>query len=214
MRVMIHAVPSRMWYVEGFLIPSLRAQGIEPQLYVDTKQLGNLGACLDSFIQCSGDGTWHIQDDVLICRDFAERAAANDQGVVNGFCCVLFGEDDPSQIGTVTPRNLWHGFPCVRIPDDYARDFVRWIRSGSHSVYADRLIRKGKGDDYLFHEYFRNVHPRDKPRNIAPNLVEHVDDLLGGSVANTWRKKPARSALWDEPERVEQLAAAIEARSR
>ena len=28
MRVLIHACPARMWYVDGFLIPSLMAQGL------------------------------------------------------------------------------------------------------------------------------------------------------------------------------------------
>lgn len=212
MRVMIHAMPARMWYVERFLLPQLKGQGVDDvTIWNDTEKRGNLGACLESFRSLTGDGgTWHIQDDVLLCRDFAKRAAENDEGVVNGFCCLLFGEDELEQVGIVPPLHLWHGFPCVRIPDEYARDFVRWIEFGTHTPYSDRLIRKGKGDDYLFHEYFRNNHRKDKARNIAPNLVEHVDWLLGGSVANTWREKQARSALWNEPESVDRLAEEIQ----
>ena len=58
--------------------------------------------------------------------------------------------------------------------------------------------------------HFRNHHRKDKARNIAPNLVEHVDWLLGGSVANAQRVTQLRSALWPDQELVEQLAAEIQ----
>ena len=211
MKVMIHAVPARTWYVAGFLIPQLRAQGVEDvTVWNDTEGLGNLGACLASFRSLQGDGgTWHIQDDVLLCRDFAKRAAENDEGVVNGFCCLGNG-DDPEQCGRISPRQLWHGFPCIRLPDEYAMEFAAWVETGKHTFLADKRIRQGNGDDYLFHEYFRNHHRKDKARNIAPNLVEHVDWLLGGSVANARRVTQLRSALWPDQELVEQLAAEIQ----
>ena len=57
MKVMIHAIQKRMWYVERFLVPSLTAQGIYPVVYCDTGKRGNLGACLDSFRHIRGGGT-------------------------------------------------------------------------------------------------------------------------------------------------------------
>lgn len=206
---MIHAVPPRMWYVEHFLIPSLRAQGLEFTVYVDTEGLGNLAAFLASVYALHGDGTWHIQDDVLICPDFAERIAALDHGVVNGFCCPV-SDDLPDRTGDVQPYYFWNGFPCVRIPDDYARDFARWVKLSRHSRTADKLIAKGKGDDFLFKEYLRACHRLVKVHNAAPNLVEHVDFLLGGSIANTDRGGTARSAIWPWPEAVDELARRIE----
>lgn len=210
MKVMIHAVPTRMWYVENFILHQLHAQGVwDVMIWNDTGGRGNLQSCLASFRSLQGDGgTWHIQDDVLLCREFAVRASAHDEGVVNGFCCLPFG-DDPENIGRVAPRQLWHSFQCVRIPDAYAMDFAHWVEHGTHTALADKLIRAGKGDDYLFHEYFRNAHWKDKARNIAPNLVEHVDYLIGGSVVNQQRETQARSALWAEPDMVAQLAQEI-----
>ena len=210
MHVMIHAVPRRMWYVEGFLVPSLRAQGVEPEIWLDGKGRGNLGACLDSFRSLEGDGgTWHLQDDVLICSDFAQRAAVNDRGVVYGFCCVASG-DDPRITGDVVPVFGWIGFPCVRIPDAHARAFADWVEAGGIGDRADKLIAANKGDDWLFHEFLRRERRGEKVRNLAPNLVEHVDWLIGGSVTNADRAEQPRSALWNEPEAVDRLAVAIE----
>ena len=45
MHYMIHACPQRMWYVEGFLIPSMKAQGISEEeitVWNDTEGKGNL----------------------------------------------------------------------------------------------------------------------------------------------------------------------------
>lgn len=208
MNVMIHACPARMWYVERFLAPSLRVQGIEPLIFCDTERRGNLGAFLASIRELHGDGTWHIQDDVLICRDFAERAGANDAGFCSGFCSSRNG-DDPGLTGTVYPPDFWHGFPCVRIPDDAARDFVKWIETGKHSSWADIQIRRGQGDDFIFHEYLETVHGTETVRNIAPNLVEHVDWLIGGSTINEWREGIVRSDLWEDEALVEELKAKL-----
>lgn len=214
MNVMIHACPDRMWYVRRFLLPQLLEQGVEDvAIWNDTKRRGNLGAFLASVEALHGDGTWHIQDDVLLSRDFARRAAEYDLGVVNAFCCLSSG-DDPALAGIVYPPDLWHGFPCVRIPDDYARDFAAWVETGQHSPEADAMIQIGKGDDYLFHEYFETVHGTETARNLAPNLVEHVDWLIGGSIANEWRGTPARSALWTEHGLVDQLSRELKAISR
>ena len=81
MKVLIHAVPKRMWYVEKFLAPSLEAQGLEPVIWNDSTGYGCLESCLRSFE--AGLADWHIQDDVLICRDFSEKIKDLD-GVVNG----------------------------------------------------------------------------------------------------------------------------------
>ena len=73
MKYMIHACPPRMWYVEEFLIPSMKAQGIKDEeitVWNDEKMEGNLPAFLASMKACAKEpgGTWHIQDDVIISR--------------------------------------------------------------------------------------------------------------------------------------------------
>ena len=92
MRILIHAVPERMWYVNEFLVPSLEAQGADNiEIWNDTEHQGNLAACMESFATRKGDGgTWHLQDDVLICRNFVERCRDLDDGIVFGFCCRNF----------------------------------------------------------------------------------------------------------------------------
>ena len=96
MKVMIHAVPKRLWYVENYLIPSIDG---DVSVWVDDKGLGNLQSCMAAFASCKGGETWHLQDDVLLCRDFKERTEGLE-GVVFGFCCEQF-EDDPALIGRV-----------------------------------------------------------------------------------------------------------------
>lgn len=204
MRVLIHAVPSRMWYVNDFLVPSLRAQGIDPDIYVDTQRLGNLGACLDSFSKCSGDATWHLQDDVLICRDFAERAS-KITGVANGFCHLRSG-DLLECAGWVYPPDFWNGFPCVRIPDDYAREFVEWIRTdASRDSWCDIHIQRGCADDFLFKRFLEDRHFDEMVYNVSPSLAEHVDWLIGGSMVNEWRGYICRSDDWHDEELVKEL---------
>ena len=71
MKILIHAVPERMWYVEEFLIPALRAQGAEKiEIWNDTEHRGNLAACMDAFAAREGDGgTWHLHQErrKLLC---------------------------------------------------------------------------------------------------------------------------------------------------
>ena len=74
-RYLIHACPRRMWYVEEYLIPSMLKQGIakgDIRVYNDKEGEGNLRACMKAFALCEGipGGTWHLQDDVCICRNF------------------------------------------------------------------------------------------------------------------------------------------------
>ena len=129
MKFLIHTYPGRMWYVEEFLYPSLRDQGCpadDIEIWNDTEKKGNLQSCMESFAAREGDGgTWHLQDDVLLCRDFYKRCQELDDGVVYGFCCARFN-DDPQQRGKVHQPDMWHSFQCVRIPDAYARECAEW----------------------------------------------------------------------------------------
>ena len=211
MRIMIHAVPERMWYVRGFLLPDLLSQGIaeeEITLWLDEEGKGNLIACMEAFAALADvpGGTWHLQDDVLPSSRFAQRARENDEGLVYGFCCPQ-SDDDPGLTGTVYPPDAWHGFPCVRIPNELAGECAQWFYSRQW-IEAPELLplaKAGKGDDAFFHTFFELRHGRETAVNLAPNIVEHVDWLLGGSTMHPWRPYLARAALWDEPGAVERL---------
>ena len=215
MKIMIHACPSRMWYVTGFLMPTLLEQGADDiEVVNDTEKKGNLKACMDSFADLRGDyGTWHIQDDVLLCRDFVKRCRELDDGVVYGFCCEKF-TDNPQQIGKVYTYDAWHSFQCVRIPNAYARECAAWVRSErwktespNPELYA--LWQLGKGDDTFFHEFLCCWHPSDMVRNVAPNLVDHVDWIIGGSVLSPYREFYATADYWEDEDLIEELKAKV-----
>ena len=42
-------------------------------------------------------------------------------------------------------------------------------------------------------------------RNLSPNIVEHIDYLLGGSIANKKRKGALTSLYWIERELTDKL---------
>ena len=207
MKVLIHACPQRMWYVEEFLAPNLRSQGAEVEIWNDVQGIGNLYACMESFKRRLGDGaTWHIQDDVLPCRDFVKRCSEyeNDK-VVYGFCCQRF-TDDPDQTGLVHTPDAWHSFQCVRIPDSWARECAEWFYAeGRSDPDLRHLAALNRFDDYFFREFCQRRHGRDAAINARPCLVEHVDMLIGGSVINEWRGYWVRAALWDDEELVAEL---------
>ena len=109
---MIHTYPKRLWYVEEFLISSMLAQGIAKEditVYNDDKHEGNLRACMNAFASCPDDigGTWHLQDDICICRDFKQRTEWYDNGLVCGFSSSLYDGSEKNKLGAVPRRRMW-----------------------------------------------------------------------------------------------------------
>ena len=218
MEVMIHACPERMWYVEGFMVPSLEAQGVGSiEIWNDEGHLGCLRSCMEAFAARAGDGgTWHLQDDVLISSAFAETARRYDEGVVYGFCCEYF-TDDVDQTGRVYVPDAWHSFQCVRIPDAWARECAQWYFSGawreeSPSLELPVLEAANRGDDTFFREFLLCRHGEATVVNLKPNIAEHVDLLLGGSVLHPYRDYRAVAHWWEENDLVAQLRAELKAR--
>ena len=210
MKYLIHASPQRLWYVREFLLPSLLAQGAKPgevEIWNDAERSGNLMACVASFAAREGDGgTWHIQDDALLCRDFVARCRALDgEGVVYGFAHEQF-EDDLQQTGRVHLPDAWHSFQCVRIPDPWAREFADWFYTEARIDPALRwMAATGRMDDAFFTVFLQRRHPTITVFNAKPCLCEHVDMLLGGSLCNEWRGYWARAAWFDDQDLVEDL---------
>lgn len=211
MEVLIHACPRRMWYVEEFLIPALEDQGADHiEVWNDTEGKGNLRACMESFAARSGEGgTWHIQDDVLIRRDFVELCRKYDDGVVYGFCNEQF-QDDPGQTGRVSVEDAWHSFQCVRIPDAYARECAAWLHTGGRNNENYSLwVASAKMDDSVFRAFLISEHGREMVTNLRPNLVEHVDWIVGGSILSPYRGFIARAYYWDDEDLVNELKEAV-----
>lgn len=216
---LIHACPAREWYVRDYMIPSMIEQGIEQDeitVWMDSDGVGNLASCIESFAQCSRhDGeTWHLQDDVIICRDFAERTRAAPKGLVCGFCVDIY---EPNGIveGPTTAKYMWQSsFPCIKIPNALAGEFVDWIINvAQHSNEMQKLMQTGKKDDTLFHIFMLDNHPSDSILNIVPHLVDHVDWLIGGSTINKERDCIVRAARWIDENLISELQIKLASRN-
>ena len=218
---MIHACPKRMWYVEEYMIPSMLAQGINEEdvtVYNDTEGDGNLKSCLKSFasVPDNGDGVWHLQDDLLLSSDFKRKSERYDFGIVYGFSGYYDKNERTGEWfnpGIVKPRYMWSSFQCVRIPNYIVHKFVRWFRQyiQNNPVYREQ-VQSGKCDDWFFREYLRCILPDIDVLNLAPNIVDHVDQLIGGSVINGARNLPEyRARFWEEEELFEELERKINA---
>ena len=212
MRVMIHAAPARMWYVKDFLVPRLRAQGLKKDqilIWNDKGRRGNLRACMDAFASCEGvpGGTWHLQDDVLPAPDFVRRAAEHDRGIVAGFACRAFEHRRGlGHTGLQPPGTLWYSFQCLRIPNDVAAACAAWFETVKDTPDFTAWTATGKKDDQFFRAFLQAKLPGAAVENLVPSLVEHVDWLVGGSLANQGRAlRFERAAFWADEALVEEL---------
>ena len=210
-KYLIHAYPKRMWYVEEYLIPSMLKQGIEKcdiSVYNDSEGEGNLRACMKAFASVPYDdgGTWHLQDDVCICKDFKERTEWYDHGLVCGFSTLFYDGDIEEKKGPVKRDNMWFSFPCIRIPNKWANDCSEFVMNDiiGNPVYKD-YWKNGVNDDWAFRLYLKTYQKDCIALNIMPCLVDHVDYLLGGGSGKVARNKPVRAQYWDCPEVVEEL---------
>lgn len=205
---LIHTYPSRLWYVEQFLIPSMIEQGIAKEnikVWNDSMKLGNLEATMRSFreMPMDGQGTWHLQDDIVISNNFKQLTEKYNDGLVCGFCS-RYSRGKPS--GVTNVRNMWYSFPCIRIPNNLAKECSKWWYNEAQTAPKYKpWVDSKKHDDEAFKEFLRLNHPNIRNYNLDPNIVEHVDYLLGGSLVNPQRKEFATSLHWKEPKVVEQL---------
>ena len=207
-KYLIHAIPKRMWFVSDYLVPSMLEQGIaetDVRVYCDENHDGNLVSCLKSFLTCEENGgTWHLQDDVCICKDFKERTEAHDTGLVCGFSSELY--DGPGKEGEVDRKDMWFSFPCIHIPNEYARESALWINEYiiGNPVY-ERYWSGGANDDWAFRLWLKEFHRDDRALNISPNLVDHVDYLVGGGTGKKVRKVQVRAQYWTDHDVVAEL---------
>lgn len=205
-KYLIHACNDRMWYVNEYLIPSMLQQGIADaniEIWQDKENAGNLISTINSFayIANNSGGTWHLQDDIIISKRFKEATEEMDSGIKLGFCNTYSKENPPGYVNVI---NMWYSFPCIRLPNSYAGDFVKWFEINKYK-YSD-LLEANKGDDEFFREYMLKKHPTLSVVNISPNIVENIDYLIGGSIINKQRQtQNINSIYWNEPERVEAL---------
>jgi len=227
-KYLIHACKPRKWYVNDYLIPSMTDQGIpdyDIAVWLDGGGNGNLR----SFIDCmkmvdrhypKGGGIWHLQDDIVISSKFAEETAKNDSGIVCGYCNEKFDGGNVNYVGIMPVAYTWFSFPCIHIPNRYAGEFVDWfendvITNGTHMEF----VSEGKHDDALFKCFLAERHSNEITHNLITNLVDHVDYLIGGSIANKQRGEGdgdsiRRAYRFEEPDVVDALEKKLCRRSK
>ena len=200
---MIHTCQERNWYVNKFLVPSLIEQNIPQEdiiVWLDKDKKGNLKSCLESFSSCVdiNEDTWHLQDDVVICKNFLELSNQFSGYIVCGYVNKEIGPNADT-FGKVPVNKMWLSFPCIKIPNKYAIEFVDWFNSEaiSNCNFQDR-IKRGKSDDWFFRKFLKIKYKDITIINMNPNLVNHIDYMLGGSIANPIRKNSTPAYYWDD----------------
>lgn len=211
MKYLIHTCNERNWYVQEHLIPSMIEQGINKNnisVYLDKDNEGCLESCMKAFLSVSSKdgGTWHLQDDVIISSDFKEKTEQYNTGIVCGYCYALDGNKDIT--GYVKSKEMWYSFPCIRIPDKFSRKCANWY---FNRVKYDReyrmWVRSKKYDDAIFHIFMEDYFPDETCLNLTPNLVDHIDYLIGGSVTNSQRpEKETHAAYFKDLDLLDDIA--------
>lgn len=209
MKYLIHVCNDRLQYVQNYLFSSLIEQGIKDEdiiAYIDTNNDGCLQSFINSIDRLEEEGdTWHLQDDVLICKDFKERTG-EDYGteLVCGFASKYDVRGQPGKQKGID--NIWYSFPCIRIPNTILKHFAIWFNSYVQNDNRFKSwIKLKKHDDLLFRYFLDSYYKNIEAYNVAPNLVEHVDWLIGGSTVNKSRGEIIRSKYWEDEELVEKL---------
>ena len=181
------------------------------EVWMDRQQDGCLFSCMKCFAEYGkrGGGRWHLQDDVVVSKRFRELTEAHDEGVVAGFFREEWQSVTP-QAGNVPAVYLWNSFQCIRIPDEVIRECAEWFFTDAlyQDIYRE-AVETNKMDDSLFYDFFANYRTGDMVLNLKPNIVDHVDYLIGGSVINQSRGKAARADLWEDLGEVEELKAKL-----
>lgn len=219
MKYMIHTHPKRLWYVNDYLVPSMIKQGINPDnifIFNDSNKRGNLQSFLDSLDWILNNygyaeiGFWHLQDDVIICKNFKEitedsKVAWNH--IVNGFVSSDYNSQKLKLIGWQDVKNSWLSFPCVYIPNKLIYGFMCWIdkaKTKDNKMEYKRRYESNRHDDFFFYEFLRRKHKEQEVLNLKPNLVDHIDYLVGGSI-NKPREKQVRGYYFEDLDLVEKL---------
>lgn len=221
---MIHAVPERLWYVKEYLLPQLLEQQIERKdifIYVDEHKQGNLASCLNSFAKTAAahGGTWHLQDDIFLSSHFGQitKKMSNDKEYKNLVICGYTFEqgDNNNHFGKVYPTKIWYSFPCIYIPNKIVKEFLKWMENPIEKEYSIKTWKSpyyyketGKFDDVLFRMFLECQYENKQiAYNLKPNLVEHIDYLIGGSIINKTNSglNFAKAKYFEEQDRVQQL---------
>ena len=208
-KYMIHTCNDREWYVKDYLVPSLIEQGAKEEdiiVWHDYDCIGNLASFVAS---CKWIGenmdpygsTWHIQDDVVLGKNFYQKTNEFYPGIANGFCNDKFDGERVNYLGIVSASGMWFSFQCVLLPNASVKRFAEWFENDCvpNNLYPE-FVGSGKCDDSLFREYIIHNEPKIPALNVYPNIVDHIDYLIGGTTINKSTRgegeKSKRIAYW------------------
>lgn len=191
----IHCVPKRKKWVDGYIIPELKKHNQKYIIYEDTKGDGNLKSFTKSLDKVKNipNGCWHIQDDIYFSSDFFERIKTLPKDMlIAGFTSADWCH---GREGIQFIQGGWLSFQCVYIPTKYVSGFRQFLKD----YYEDykQMIDSGCCDDTLFQKYIKKKFPEDWCLNVKPNLVNHIDYLIGGTTIHK-NFKPHLALYWDE----------------
>lgn len=186
MNYLIRATTKRMWYVEKYLIPELESQGcgkLGRNIKIFQDDSGNLSSFMNmcKYILShykSDDFVWVLQDDVYPCDNFHYMTNKYARTEVNGFCS---GYDNIHLDGIQHTSNSWLSFQCKNFRVDIIELFVKWFFE-NHEKEFGSFVRANKYDDSIYYRFEKSMN--DYILNLNPNIVEHVDYLIGGSIVN------------------------------
>lgn len=214
MRFLIHAIPEREENVAKLMAAHALSplKDVEMIIYNDKDHEGNLPAYLDSidylfsYTDTGADELiWHLQDDVVLLPNFWERVATYgkqyEEGLSNGSFYIYCGFTSSADYvegrgwkatGEVLPEAMFYSFPCIGIPYWISFQFKAWVEDHEHTEEELNWIALKKYDDSLWQHFICQEWDkitRDGPGsvkiiNLPKCLVDHRDDLCGGSVVN------------------------------
>lgn len=161
---MIHTHPKRSEYVDNFLIPSLIKQGIdEDDIYVvlDSDGNGNLKSFLYSLkmiitipILKMQKGIWHLQDDVIVSKDFKKKTEnyGKKDMIINGFVSSNYNSKKLEKTGKQLIKESWLSMPCMYIPNRLIKDFLDWLDRVKNLEINDykKKYKSNRHDDFFF----------------------------------------------------------------
>ena len=221
MKILIHGIPEREDHINK-MRAELKQQNLdlvcEVFEYIDMAHVGNLKAYMDSIKTLwnsfdQDEIVWHLQDDILLSCDFG--SVIRDYATApNTIYCGFSSSADTLEkrpdglpltkpAGKVDAAHMWYSFPCIGIPWWISKAFVDWLEHGEKSRVEIGWIANNKFDDSLFQHFM--IHYEKEERNghvdiynISPNIVDHRDDLCGGSVLNQAASHMnRRSRFWE-----------------
>ena len=121
----------------------------------------------------------------------------------------LLADKEP-EAGTflLEERKMWYSFPCINISTELTTEFAKWANANLwQSQHFKEAVKRNNCDDLIFREWLYDTHGKTEEINLAPNVINHVDKMIGGSMCNKQRdpNKDTMSIFWDEDDVIANL---------